>query len=256
MQIGAKLKQGRLQKELTQENVANILNVSRATISSWEVGRTYPDLESIVALSDLYSFSLDELLREDSEIVKNISKNSKIGKKLKYIITITFIISLFICIGAYIVKSACNGAPGKKLDTITDKMVSTLDEIIKDDRIYDENEYDKRIKELLKSKEFEGAKSIDIYLNPSTFNGTSKVKGATQLYLYENKDKEHTWGAINSSNLKTPTGNEIIYTIDFEERNFVLYGKPAITIHMVALIITIISGFTMIFIYLIYKKHR
>lgn len=63
MTIGRKLKQARLKKELTQENVANILNVSRTTISNWEIGRSYPDLESVVALSDLYNISLDEILR-------------------------------------------------------------------------------------------------------------------------------------------------------------------------------------------------
>jgi DNA-binding XRE family transcriptional regulator len=59
--IGSKLKQARLEEELTQDNVANILNVSRTTISNWEVGRSYPDLESIVALSDLYNISLNSI---------------------------------------------------------------------------------------------------------------------------------------------------------------------------------------------------
>lgn len=80
--IGSKLKQARLKKELTQENVANILNVSRTTISNWEVGRSYPDLESIVALSDLYNISLDELLREDEYMVKKLSNDSKVLDKL------------------------------------------------------------------------------------------------------------------------------------------------------------------------------
>ncbi len=82
MTIGSKLKQARLKKELTQENVANILNVSRTTISNWEVGRSYPDLESIVALSDLYNISLDELLREDEDMVKKLSNDSKVLDKL------------------------------------------------------------------------------------------------------------------------------------------------------------------------------
>lgn len=70
MKLGPKLKEERLKMKLTQENIAEILNVSRQTISSWETGRSYPDLESLVALSDLYNISLDELLREDEDMVK------------------------------------------------------------------------------------------------------------------------------------------------------------------------------------------
>lgn len=48
MEIGRKIKENRVNKELTQEQLAKKLNVSRTTISSWETGRTYPDLEMIV----------------------------------------------------------------------------------------------------------------------------------------------------------------------------------------------------------------
>jgi transcriptional regulator with XRE-family HTH domain len=43
------------------------LNISRSAVSSWEVGRNYPDLETIILISDLLEISLDELLREDEE---------------------------------------------------------------------------------------------------------------------------------------------------------------------------------------------
>lgn len=65
MEISDKLKQCRINKSLTQAQVAETLHVSRKTISGWENGRSYPDVNSFVKLSDLYGVSLDLLLRDD-----------------------------------------------------------------------------------------------------------------------------------------------------------------------------------------------
>lgn len=92
MEIGSKLKTARLEKKLTQENVANILNLSRSTISSWEVGRSYPDLDNLVAISNLYDVSLDNLLREDSKMVKKLSLDTKQKKRFKLIISLLLIV--------------------------------------------------------------------------------------------------------------------------------------------------------------------
>lgn len=77
MNIGDKIKEQRLKKELTQEQLSELLNVSRSTVSSWEVGRNYPDLETIVAISNLFGISLDNLLREDTEMTKDLSKKMR-----------------------------------------------------------------------------------------------------------------------------------------------------------------------------------
>ncbi|OFI48969.1 hypothetical protein BG261_04720 [Floricoccus tropicus] len=84
MDIGDKIKQNRLQKDLTQDELAKVLNVSRSTVSSWEVGRNYPDLETLVAISDYFSLSLDKLIREDAEMVKSERKKLKYGKFFKW----------------------------------------------------------------------------------------------------------------------------------------------------------------------------
>lgn len=85
LKIGEKLKQGRMDNNLTQEDVSKILNVSRSTVSSWEVNRTYPDLEILVTLSDLYEISLDNMLREDNQMVKTMAKELKKSSKRKRI---------------------------------------------------------------------------------------------------------------------------------------------------------------------------
>lgn len=94
MKIGVKLKEARKQRKWTQDYVASQLQVSRSTISSWEVGRTYPDLESLVRLSDLFEISLDTLLREDNTMTKDLSKNIRKGRNLKWIIALVLIICI------------------------------------------------------------------------------------------------------------------------------------------------------------------
>ncbi|MBV7391667.1 helix-turn-helix domain-containing protein [Enterococcus alishanensis] len=97
MNIGEKIKQQRLQKEWTQEHLAELLNVSRSAVSSWEVGRNYPDLVTIVAISDLFGISLDQLLREDKEMAKNVSKKIKMNKVYKIILgVLTFLIVVYV----------------------------------------------------------------------------------------------------------------------------------------------------------------
>lgn len=83
MDIGKRLKEKRQEANLTQKELAEILFVSRQTISSWEVGRTYPDLETLVAISELYATPLDYLLKEDSQMVKDITKKVKRSERRK-----------------------------------------------------------------------------------------------------------------------------------------------------------------------------
>ena len=62
MEFNNKLYELRKQKGFSQEELANRLNVSRQTISKWEVGESTPDMENLVAISELFEISLDELV--------------------------------------------------------------------------------------------------------------------------------------------------------------------------------------------------
>ena len=77
MKFGEKLKQGRLRADMTQEAVARRIGVSRQSLSNWENDRTYPDLASVIKLSDLYGISLDELLREDLELRRQMERRQE-----------------------------------------------------------------------------------------------------------------------------------------------------------------------------------
>ena len=62
MEFNEKLQELRKQKGLTQEELAELLYVSRAAISKWESGRGFPNIESLKAISKYFSISLDDLL--------------------------------------------------------------------------------------------------------------------------------------------------------------------------------------------------
>ena len=68
MDIGSIIKKARQEKGITQEAAAEALGVSRQTISNWENGRTYPDILSVIRMSDLYAVSLDRLLKEEDSV--------------------------------------------------------------------------------------------------------------------------------------------------------------------------------------------
>lgn len=65
MELGTKLKNARNEKGITQEQAAELLGVSRQTISNWENNKSYPDIVSVIKMSDSYSVSLDHLLKEE-----------------------------------------------------------------------------------------------------------------------------------------------------------------------------------------------
>ncbi len=68
MEIGSIIKNARNEAGLTQEQAAEALCVSRQTVSNWENGKTYPDIISVIKMSDLYSVSLDHLLKEETSM--------------------------------------------------------------------------------------------------------------------------------------------------------------------------------------------
>ncbi len=65
------LKLYRKQSGLTQEQVAEKLGVSRQAVAKWENGESLPDIENIIALSDLYGTSVDFLVRNMTQPVSD-----------------------------------------------------------------------------------------------------------------------------------------------------------------------------------------
>lgn len=86
MEIGKKLKDARMRFGFTQESVAEKVNVSRQTISNWENEKSYPDIISVIELSNLYSISLDELLKGDEKMMEHLEESTNVVKSTRKLI--------------------------------------------------------------------------------------------------------------------------------------------------------------------------
>lgn len=62
MTIGEQIQNLRIQKGLTQERLAEMLEVSRQSISKWELGQAVPDVDKIIRMSEIFGVSTDTLL--------------------------------------------------------------------------------------------------------------------------------------------------------------------------------------------------
>lgn len=86
MEVGMRIKQRRNELRLTQDEVAEALGITRQTISNWENGRSYPDIERVIRLSEIYQLSLDELLKGDVKMVHHLQENTNVNRYLKLFI--------------------------------------------------------------------------------------------------------------------------------------------------------------------------
>ncbi len=102
--IGNKIKNARAKAGLTQEQAAEALGVSRQTISNWENEKTYPDIVSVVKMSDLYGVSLDHLLKGEppmSEYLDYLGESTNIVKSRD---RLAGLILAAVCLGVWTVS--------------------------------------------------------------------------------------------------------------------------------------------------------
>ena len=96
MEFANQLKKYRTEKNLSQEQLAEEIFVTRQTISNWETEKSYPDVHSLMLLSSLFQVSLDQLLKGDIEIMKNEIKKEDIAQFNKY--SVMYTISLLVTV--------------------------------------------------------------------------------------------------------------------------------------------------------------
>ena len=80
MEIGKQIKKYRTEQSLSQDDLADKIYVTRQTISNWENNRNYPDIRSLVLLSNVFGVSLDILVKGDLEQMKEEIKAEDIRK--------------------------------------------------------------------------------------------------------------------------------------------------------------------------------
>lgn len=96
MQIGTQIKKFRDNLNMSQDDLANKIYVTRQTISNWENDKNYPDIHSLLLLSNLFNVSIDQLIKGDIETMKlqinevNVEQFNKYSK----VFAILFIIMI------------------------------------------------------------------------------------------------------------------------------------------------------------------
>ncbi len=103
------LKDARMRAGMTQEKVAEEIQVTRQTISNWENEKSFPDIVSVIRLSSLYGISLDQLLKGDEEMMEHLEKTTNIVKSnQKLIIAIianVLLVILFVLFNGLIIRN-------------------------------------------------------------------------------------------------------------------------------------------------------
>ncbi|MGM0124029.1 hypothetical protein IGI37_001403 [Enterococcus sp. AZ194] len=108
------LKNRRTELGLTQEELADKLFVSRQTVSNWENGKNYPDIPTLIAISEHYSLSLDYLLKGDVRFMKKIEDDYRLIKQKKteriasIITASSILLIIFICLIQLFLQSRVN----------------------------------------------------------------------------------------------------------------------------------------------------
>lgn len=102
MELGRRITELRKTNNLTQEALAERCNVTRQTISNWENGKSYPDLEMLVFISDSFDISLDALVKGDGKMVQEITKEQRKGRFQNYkMAALTVGLLLLVGLGLY-----------------------------------------------------------------------------------------------------------------------------------------------------------
>lgn len=88
MQLGQTIQKIRKENHLTQEEFAEIFHVTRQTVSNWENEKSYPDLLTLVAISDNFHISLDKMLKEDIKMTEKLNKEIHWAKHMRMIFAV------------------------------------------------------------------------------------------------------------------------------------------------------------------------
>ncbi len=94
MELQSQIKKYRSELSLSQDELAEKIFVSRQSISNWENGKTYPDIRSLLLLSEVFGVSLDQLVKGDIEIMKKAITEQDIAvfRRDSYILAICMLL--------------------------------------------------------------------------------------------------------------------------------------------------------------------
>lgn len=84
MEVGAQIRKYRVDRNLSQEELADRVYVTRQTVSNWETGKSYPDIHSLLLLGQVFQVSLDQLIKGDVEVMREEIRESEVRKLKQY----------------------------------------------------------------------------------------------------------------------------------------------------------------------------
>ena len=123
MEIGKKITELRKQNGLSQEKLAEKLDVARQTISKWELGETTPDLKQSKELSKLFKVSLDELVNNNTRdiLVEKTSNTERLAgltlKMIKVVIALIIIVPIILIVLRFAFTYSRNRNSGRLMNT-------------------------------------------------------------------------------------------------------------------------------------------
>lgn len=80
MEVSSRIREERERAGMSQEDLAQTIFVSRQTVSNWETGKTYPDVQSLLLLSNLFGVSVDSLVKGDVEAMEERIENYELDR--------------------------------------------------------------------------------------------------------------------------------------------------------------------------------
>ena len=95
MEIGSRIRERRSALGISQDELASRVYVSRQTISSWENDKTYPDVQSLLLLSEIFGTSVDSLIKGDVDtMTKTIEKDALTFKRLGFVMLVFLLLMI------------------------------------------------------------------------------------------------------------------------------------------------------------------
>ncbi len=118
MEIGGRIRELRAKCGMSQDDLAARVYVSRQTISSWENGKTYPDVQSLLLLSEIFGATVDSLIKGDVDtMTETIDRDVKIMKRLSYVMLAFLLLMIAALVWATVQAFAWDWPPSQTAPT-------------------------------------------------------------------------------------------------------------------------------------------
>ena len=99
MELGSQIRRYRSERGMSQDDLVGRIFVSRQTISNWEYDRTYPDVQNLLLLSDLFDVTIDQLIKGDLDTMKQALDKDVLSMKILNMILCGLAVVIFIVDG-------------------------------------------------------------------------------------------------------------------------------------------------------------